>query len=178
MKKWIVLTVALLLAAAIQMLYYVPHLPPVIASHYGAGMAANGWMKTGQFFTTYFVTMCLVSLVFLGLSALLPRWPDSVINLPNKSYWLSPERRQRTLARLQDIIGALGALTLLFLLALNQLVIVTNINHSDHLPEATFVTMLLAYVGLVIAVSVYMLQHFHSVQPRQKTPVERGNPHV
>jgi hypothetical protein len=75
-------------------------LPNLVASHFGAEGAANGFMPR-----SFYIGFMLV--VIIGLPALLVvvTWfalgsSSARINLPNRDYWLAPERRTETLATL------------------------------------------------------------------------------
>lgn len=71
-------------------------LPERVASHFAASGVPDGWMTRGGYLT-------VTSLMGLGLPAFLAGlcyatrfFPDWMINLPNKGYWLAPERRRDT----------------------------------------------------------------------------------
>ena len=49
-----------------------------------------------------------IAALFIGIPRLLKSTPASLINLPNKSYWLAPERREETMDRLASSFEALG----------------------------------------------------------------------
>ncbi len=73
-------------------------LPEVVASHFGANGAANGFMPRGMY------VAILLALV-LGVPSLLALLPGALagqggrnLNIPNREYWLAPERRESTVA--------------------------------------------------------------------------------
>ena len=74
-------------------------LPPLVGSHFDAGGFPNAFMTRGGY--TRFV-LCLGILLPVALVALLTlvysRADD--LKLPNRDYWLAPERIARTRARL------------------------------------------------------------------------------
>ena len=55
-------------------------------------------------------------LLFFGW--LTPKIPDSMINLPNKEYWLAPERRETSHRRIQLMLVWVGSLTTLLFSAI------------------------------------------------------------
>jgi serine/threonine-protein kinase len=101
-------------------------LPPNVASHFGFSGEANGWMGR----TMYLVFMALFGMIFPMIpplaGLLMGRVPTSVINLPNKEYWLAPERRAGTMAFLISQLLRLAVLELGLVIVLHQLVVDAN----------------------------------------------------
>jgi hypothetical protein len=116
--KRLALVVFLLLCAACvgQALYYYPRLPAEVARHFGAAGQPDAWCGKGQFLIFHLGTIAFLAGVFLGVGLVLRKLPAGFINLPNKEYWLAPERRQQTLDYLQPRFLWLGSLTMVFLL--------------------------------------------------------------
>src|SRR5687767_14071272 len=82
-------------------------LPEVVASHFGAGGAANGAMGKGAYTVFMLVMVIGVPLLVAGSTLLVRKLPPQLVNLPNKRHWLAPERRAESLE-------ALGSLTMGF----------------------------------------------------------------
>jgi hypothetical protein len=84
---------ALMVACAvIYFSYLYPRMPAVVASHFDAHGAANGWQTKQAFFGVFAgVTVIAAFLVFV-VPALIAIVPPQYVNLPNKDYWLAPER--------------------------------------------------------------------------------------
>ncbi|HWX79380.1 MAG TPA: hypothetical protein VNZ02_04785 [Steroidobacteraceae bacterium] len=74
-------------------------LPPLVGSHFDAAGFPNAFMTRGGY--TRFV-LCLGTLLPVALVALLTRVYSRAndLKLPNRDYWLAPERLARTRARL------------------------------------------------------------------------------
>ena len=91
-------------------------LPERVATHFGANGLPNGWMSR-DVFARAMVTVVLVPVALVqGIGFLLGRLPSSVINLPNRDYWLAPERRAKTLERVQMAMLEFGNAMLAFML--------------------------------------------------------------
>jgi hypothetical protein len=129
------LFLSLLAAAAIQIAWFYPSLPPVMASHFDAAGRANAAMPRLTFVAIYAGVLALVSVTFLLLPSRMSRYPDEKINLPNKAYWLAPERRAATFARLGRFLLAFGNATLVLLLLVFQLVFRAAVTGSNQLPR-------------------------------------------
>jgi len=88
-----------------------------------AGRPRNGMGRTG--YGVLAVTMlAAMAAVFGGLATWLPSVPSAWVNLPEKEYWLAPERRAETMARLAvflDLVGlALCAMLAVLFVAIGE----------------------------------------------------------
>jgi uncharacterized membrane protein len=84
--------------------YYLPYLPMLpdrLATHFDAGGRANGWSNQAGFIRTVVILIAIATAIFLA-SGPLGHVPEWLINLPNKSYWLAPARRDDTFAFMRD----------------------------------------------------------------------------
>src|SRR5215475_5458980 len=102
------LIVIVSVASAARVLACVSRLPYPVAVHFDAAGTPNGWMPPPLFAAFHLGLLALLAAVFLGLPRTLRRLPAHLINLPRKDYWLAPERREATLARLGDRLAWLG----------------------------------------------------------------------
>jgi uncharacterized membrane protein len=126
-------------------------IPPVVATHFGISGAPNGWQTQSQFFTLELILLGVCLLLAFGIPRLVGALPPSLVNVPNKEYWLAPERRDATLAYFQAQFAWFGCVVLAFLLVVNQLVFKANQTRPRHLDHTTFVIAMfgfLAYLGI------------------------------
>src|SRR5579864_538570 len=86
------------LVGAMQYLYYAPRLPEIVASHFGISGVANGWQTKTAFFGIEVAMILLATVISFGVPRLIEAMPVSLINLPNKEFWLGSERREDTLS--------------------------------------------------------------------------------
>jgi uncharacterized membrane protein len=125
--------VAAAVLAALQALLYAPLLPDQVASHFdGTGMP-NGWASKQAFFLLMLAVVGGNVALFLGLPQLITRIPLATISLPNRSYWLAPERRRATLRALERQLLLFGIATTTFLAIVFQLVIIANLRPTPRL---------------------------------------------
>jgi len=82
-----------------------------------------------------------------------------MINLPNKEYWFSPERRPRTAERLQSFLVGFGNAMLLFLLLVFREALRANLLASPHLSNRIWVLLVL-FGGWVIYWTVRFMRAF------------------
>jgi len=150
----------LILASVIQILYYYPQLPDVVASHFNAAGTANGWQPKGAFFGIYGGVIVLIVLVFSVSVFFMDRIPVSLINLPNKDYWLSPERRAETLAFINSQMLMFGNATLLFIIVVFHLVIKENLSHKNLLAPSIMMPLLGIYILLSVIWTIRLILRF------------------
>jgi uncharacterized membrane protein len=139
---WI--TIVLLHAA--QTIYYYPRLPAVVAQHYGAGGQPNGWAPREFFFIFSWVLLLGLSAVFMFTPSLLRRLPVSLINLPNRKYWLAEERKDESLRFLEEEMQWMGVLTIAFIVLVLHLAIRANLNPEHRLDNTVFVALLVGFL--------------------------------
>ena len=136
-------------------------LPPLVASHFGVGGTANGFM-TRSFYTRFMVTFVIGLPAFMVLVS----WcavgnAKARLNVPNRDYWLAPERRAGTVAFLRAGILWFGVLLVTFLCYAHALVVLANEVLPPQLSESWFLGGLVVFfVVLFIAVRAF-LRRFH-----------------
>lgn len=121
-------------------------LPERVASHFNAAGQPDGWMAKTTYLWFTLATGLGVPLLMPVLFFVTRFFPDWTINLPNKAYWLSPERRPATqeFVAVQGVI--MGSLLLLFFGALHTLTVLAN--RSD--------PVRLSGVGMAVALGLFL----------------------
>ena len=120
-------------------------LPSVVASHFAGSGLANGFMPHRSY-----VSLMLALLVGLPTLLVALTWwslgsPKARINLPNKDYWLAPERRRATVSYLRSGILWFGTLLLAFLCYSHWLVVLANGQQPAKLQNSWFIGGLVAF---------------------------------
>jgi uncharacterized membrane protein len=130
-----------------------PLLPERVASHFNAAGEADGWMTRDAFLKFNLGMTFFVATVFALTPRFIARTPTEMINLPNKEYWLAPERRAASLAYIGDRMYAFGAGTMALLTSVMQLVYEANIRGTYHLGSTIWVYLALymIYTGVWLA---------------------------
>jgi len=125
-------------------------LPPLVASHFGRGGIANGFILH-KHYVVFTVLICVVlplAIVFPISFAL--NNPKAVINLPNRDYWLTPERRAETVAFIRTQMMRFGTGLLIFLCYVHWLVVKANQQTPPRLGGAAFVSAVAVFFGFVV----------------------------
>lgn len=123
----------ILVAAAfvVHMLVIYPGLPPTVASHFDAQGNPNGWMGKDVFVIIEALIVIFVVGEFLLVPYFIRKMPNSMINLPNKEYWLGPEHREEMLSIMGRYFEVFGAMVLVLFVIVNQFVYLANVSKTN-----------------------------------------------
>jgi uncharacterized membrane protein len=154
---------ALVLSAIAQMISSFPRLPERIASHFGPSGAPNGWMSKESFFVIYGVMIVLAAFIEI-VPARSIRRPSARINLPNKEYWLAPERRAETFGYFEKYFAWYGCAFLLIMVLIMGLAIQANLNPPPHLPTAPTLAIIVGFVVFNIGSVVQIFRRFSKIR--------------
>ena len=157
MRAGRVILTALLAAAVLQILYYYPQLPSTVASHFGSEGRPSGWSTKEGFFGIYLGVLALLLASFVGLPVLFRRISPAWINLPNKDYWLAPERRDRTVRILGEEMLWFGVATSAFVICVFELAIRANLSEAARLSEPVMWLLLAAYLVYTV---IWLIQFY------------------
>jgi serine/threonine-protein kinase len=149
---------ALVLAALALAIAYYPQLPDRMASHFDGAGQANGWSPKASFFGLEAFILVLMTACFAIMPALIEGLPPRLVNLPNKDYWLAPERRAATMASISSALTWFGCAVLAFLIAITWLVIRVNLGLEAGLPSPPTWGLL---AGIVACVVLLMLRFLY-----------------
>jgi uncharacterized membrane protein len=124
----------LLALAAIQFAYYYPKLPDTLAVHFGASLAADGWQSKQGFVVAYACVEVGMVVTLLAIGFVMGRVPVGMVNIPNRDYWLAPERKKETLRYVMTQVGWIMVATLGYLIAIAQVILVANVRAAGRPP--------------------------------------------
>ena len=102
--------VCLVVAAAAFVFSTIDQLPETVATHYGAGGRANGWMTRSGYLLFMMVFLLGFSTLVSFLIGFIPHKLPRLTNIPNRGYWLAEERREGSLQFLSSHGWWLGCL--------------------------------------------------------------------
>ena len=165
MKLRHVLLVAILMCALVQAIYYYPRLPDRVASHFDARGQVDGWGTRNEFFVIEGVLIIGLAALVLFLDWLIPRMPASLVNMPNKDYWLAPERRAATNRVMQSWVSTFLLLTLGFIVYVMQLALLANVTGDAVYMSVPMWAGLGVFLLLDTALSVRLILQFR--KPRE-----------
>jgi uncharacterized membrane protein len=152
--------VVLVLVAAVQLNYYAQRLPDIVGSHFGTSGLASAWQTKMALFTVELMVIVVATIVSFGVPRLITAMPVSAINLPNKEFWLSPERREETFLFLRTQMAWFGCALLAFLLFVMELVFRANLHTPPRLNNAAFVPALVGFIAFSTIWTLRLVFHF------------------
>jgi len=158
LPKLLFATLAVFAAACFYSVY--DTLPQVVASHFDAYGNANGWASK-QAFLVFFILVSVIpaALVFV-VPAIIKALPVDLINLPNKRYWLSPQRSDKTLDFLTSSFAWFGCAVYGLMLFVLDYAVRTNL-HPDHRPDPDSIWIaLIVFAGFAAVWSIALAFRF------------------
>ena len=151
---------AIVVAAIAECIHDFPLLPDRLASHFAASGMPNGWMTKQQFFITYAVVFVPALLVEFWVSHRIENKPDAKLNLPNKEYWLAPERRANTFAYFDSFFAWYGCAFLFVEVFAMGLAMRANFDTSPKLPTGPIFSVITGFVLFNIAAVIAVYRRF------------------
>lgn len=151
--------VLLLIVSALQCAFYYPRLPETVASHFDRAGYPNDWSSKVVFFGIVLAMTAMNAFVFLGIPGWMPRFSQRHWSLPNKSYWLAPERIEETHLYLRTQMLWFGVANMILMIGITRLAIEANFSSQPTL-SPTAGHLLLAYFGFTAIWLTRFVIHF------------------
>jgi len=135
-------------------------LPVQVASHFGRGDQANAWTPRDTYIAIMVGATTLLPLFLVTLITWLPRVFPRAVNIPNRDYWLAPERRGRSLATLANFGWAFGCLLTLFIVGVHWVVVAANASAPTQLPDRPFQALVAGFLAAMCVWTVALCLRF------------------
>jgi uncharacterized membrane protein len=159
------LFVLMLVFAGLQWARVYPELPDRMASKFGPTGQPSGWETKSDFFTVIFIIVVVCAFVSFVLPRVLALLPPQMVNLPNKHYWLAPERREETTRVMAAHMAWFGCGLLFVLLDVTSLAINANRPGAEPFQTQSLIYVLMGFFAFSIFCFVHMLRWFYSAPP-------------
>jgi hypothetical protein len=144
-------------------------LPARMASHFGASGRADAWTNRGDFLLLMALVGGGTTLLLLAMPLLLRVIPAGLINLPNRDYWLTPERRPDAIARLGAWTAWFAVPVTLLMVATNDLVLRANLTGAG-LDSQTFLLLFVGFLASTVVFLVLLYRTFRVPGPERQRP--------
>lgn len=161
-RSVIVLFVLLCLACVCHAFHYLPLLPERSATHFGVSGAPDRWGGKTELVIVYLGTVTLMAAVFLVIPLAMGRLPAASVNMPNRDYWLAPERREETLEWLSTSMILLGCVILVLMMDIFHQTFQVNLEETADLAHPLF--SMYAFFGVVVIWCAVLLGRFRRVR--------------
>jgi uncharacterized membrane protein len=155
-----VLFFAIILAGIAECIHDFSLLPERMASHFSASGMPNGWMTKSQFLIIYAVMLLPAFAVEFWASQSIANKSGVKLRLPNKEYWLAPERRVGTFGYFDGFFAWYGCALLFVEVFAMSLAMRANFDTPPRLPAAPVVSVIAGFVLFNIAAVIAMYRRF------------------
>ena len=124
-------------------------LPDRVATHFGADGRPDGWESKAAYATYLLAGSALISALCAGPLYLARKLPDSLINIPERDYWLAPERRAEAHDRLFGLGLAIAAATTVLFIALHLLTVRANRERPPRLAPTEVLGLMATFLAVL-----------------------------
>lgn len=126
-------------------------LPEIAATRFGLGGEPNAFMTRASYRASMSLLVFLLPVVVAFLPRLIGERRPQWLNIPDRAYWMSSERRADTLASLQARMGALAAALIFFVSAVHWLIMRANARVPPRLDEGLLLVLIGTFVAFLVA---------------------------
>ena len=154
---WLVVALAFM-GTVLSFLFFWGQLPDEVATHFDLNGHADGWMSKTGFISFALVLQFGLAVMMFGFGWLIKVLPTSMINIPNREYWLADERRDQTLAESQSMMGWIAAGTAVMLMVMFYLSIEANLGEEKRLNATASWVCVASYLVWLLVYCVVTLK--------------------
>ena len=134
--------------------------PLQMAAHFNALGEPDRFVSKPEFFWGQVQTLFVIVLVSLALRVLFLVIPPNLINMPNRDYWLAPERKEETLGRLSDFGSLTFVMILLAILAGFEIATYANLQTPIHFNAGLMGVVMFAAMGVIVLLLIQLVLSF------------------
>ncbi len=135
-------------------------LPDPVASHFNGAGRPDGWMSRAQYLIFIGLFGFFFPLVIAASTSITRLLPDKFVNIPNRDYWLAPERRSATFDFLTRHSFAFGHVAIGFVGGVHWTVTRANRHHPPHLEGYLLLPIVLLFLAATAFYIYRLISHF------------------
>jgi uncharacterized membrane protein len=139
-----------------------PGLPDRVASHFGSGGAANGWTARSSYTAFSIIFGIGLSSFVIGICYIVRFFPAAALNVPNPTYWRSPDHYPAACNFLFGHAFWFGALAAIWGTLFNGLVVRANHFSPPVLDTKALAILTVALLGGTFVWALSMVRHFRN----------------
>lgn len=143
-------------------------LPDAVASHFGPGGRADGFTTRGAYVGLMLGVVIVVPSLLAASSLVVRLLPPQFVNLPNKRYWLAPERRAASLDALAGLGTRFATALAVFLGYVHGLVVRAHAVQPPRLSESWFFAGLTLFAVATLVGLVSLFRRFGRVPDAER----------
>jgi uncharacterized membrane protein len=139
---------------------YMPALPDPVATHFSFSGEPNGWMSRQGFLL--FATLFTAGIIILlsGVGYLTRYLPHTLVNIPNREFWLHADRRRQADRMLFRQMLWLCCLLTAFMTALIFVVIRANLHQPVRLSNQDSIPLMAAFLAAFVVWFIVLYRQF------------------
>lgn len=156
-------TVVLILLYGVFLAYWAwsgTQLPERVASHFNGSGEPNGWMSRSASQSFMLMFGFAFPLFIIGLCFAVRFLPSSVVNIPNRQYWLAPERKAQTGDFLVCHSVWMACLMVGFVTGIQYSIVQANRQSPAHLPWIVLLQVLVPFITGTVIWALVLLRRF------------------
>jgi uncharacterized membrane protein len=153
----------LALSCLLLMAFYYPKMPQRMASHFAADGSPNGWLPREAFFLLMLLVTASSAVTVFFAPWQIARKSNARFNLPNRDYWLAPERREATMRIVAALMAWFGCGILFVLIAGTYLALQANLAPDHHFNSEAMLVVLAAFFIVLIFLIVGFVRRFQHI---------------
>ncbi len=139
------------------------NLPPVVASHFDLSGTPDATMPRDQFTNLFLAIMVLTSGLMALLPTLIAKLPPQMINIPNRMYWLAPDRIVETKQILQAYLLIFASKLCCFMAVIFWLIVQAHLHNPPQLSAQYVMAATGVFVLMTILWSLKLSARFKIV---------------
>jgi len=158
-KANLVFLVVTIMAAIGLYVSWIPGLPAEIPIHFDENMVPDDVVSSSEFLWIFIFSQLAALLVFVGLSFGIRYIPVSLVNLPNREYWLTGERRADSLSWLSGMLMLMASSVMWLMIGLFRMSVQFGRGDLQN-PGPVLWTMVIMFLAVCAGVIIYSLFRF------------------
>ena len=139
-------------------------LPAQVARHFDGTGKPDGWSSKNAYVFFNIGLQIFIFVLFALFPFTLRFFPNWSINIPDRDYWLAPERRAATLDRIGNFMIWIGVLTVGWFFAVVYMVDRFNIGNFQKLSNGFWI-ILGVYLGVLTLATILFCVRFYRHDP-------------
>jgi hypothetical protein len=156
------LFIGMVLAAAAFLLLTSQGLPDRVASNFAASGRAHAYMSRSAYLWMMGILITVIPLIMLVAFSWLPKRFPQLINVPNRSDWLAPEKRGELFEKLDKAGLFIAATVVVFMTAMHWLIFEANEFQPPRLAYRPFFLLLGVFIAVTVGFAIWMSLQFRS----------------
>jgi hypothetical protein len=138
-------------------------LPDTVGSHFAASGNATGFLPRALYLRLTLIFVVLLPLAINLVASLSLRSVNARVNIPNRDYWLAPERKAESVEFVRRQIARFSAMLMVFICYVHWLVVRANALTPPLLSSPWFMAGLIAFLVSALLWATNFLRRFRAV---------------